>query len=322
MRSMKQFREGCLVFVIVTLFFGGCATSDKQKDLIPDGYKYFPKLPAGIQSIEAAKQDLSQLLQSTVGIKYYGQPRINRYEDKEALETLMKGNKSNNVTFWYDGNYSLLYIMLDRLSVLEDRIEISPRIVFFYDDLIDNAIVVEKTSGWAYIGWQMVGCNKFPFTKYTVTVHVPGIISFIFEDLPGAQRLADDLFMVQQTLQREHNARLALFEQKAAQYRASRIKPQVSEAQRKFIVQANTLNQRKDYAGAVKLYLKAIDFDPVSYPAAYFNLALLSAQLKRYNKAISYMQQYLFLVPDAPDARDAKDKIYEWEILMQQNQSG
>ena len=90
----------------------------------------------------------------------------------------------------------------------------------------------------------------------------------------------------------------------------------MSEEQREFVVQANALNQRKDYARAIDLYLKAIDLDPVSYPGAYFNLALLSAQLKRYKQAISYMKQYLLLVPEAKDARSAQDKIYEWKILM------
>jgi hypothetical protein len=45
-------------------------------------------------------------------------------------------------------------------------------------------------------------------------------------------------------------------------------------------------------------------------------MALLSAQMKRFNSAISYMKQYLMLVPDAKDARSAQDKIYEWELLM------
>ena len=31
----------------------------------------------------------------------------------------------------------------------------------------------------------------------------------------------------------------------------------------------------------------------VTYPAAYFDLALLSAQLQKYTVAVTYMQQYL-----------------------------
>ncbi len=60
--------------------------------------------------------------------------------------------------------------------------------------------------------------------------------------------------------------------------------------------------------------MKAIKLDPVSYPEAYFNMALLSAQGRRFPPAVRYMKQYLLLVPDAKDARSAQDKIYEWGI--------
>ena len=54
--------------------------------------------------------------------------------------------------------------------------------------------------------------------------------------------------------------------------------------------------------------------DPVSYPAAYFNLALLYEQQEQYSRAIDAMRKYLLLQPNAADARSAQDKIYEWEI--------
>ena len=75
-------------------------------------------------------------------------------------------------------------------------------------------------------------------------------------------------------------------------------------------------NQQKDYSGAIEIYRKALDLDPTAYPEACFNLALLSAQMKRFNPAIGYMKQYLSLVHRAPDARSAQDKIYEWELMM------
>lgn len=59
-----------------------------------------------------------------------------------------------------------------------------------------------------------------------------------------------------------------------------------------------------------------MDVDPVSYPEAYFNLALLSAQMQRFKPAIAYMKQYLLLAPDAKDARAGQDKIYEWELML------
>ena len=83
----------------------------------------------------------------------------------------------------------------------------------------------------------------------------------------------------------------------------------MSEEQRRSIVQANALVQDKEYQKAIDRYLVALDLDPVSYPAAYFNLALLYAQTGRFKSAIATMQQYLLLGPAAADARSAQDKI-------------
>ncbi|RPH28717.1 tetratricopeptide repeat protein [bacterium] len=164
------------------------------------------------------------------------------------------------------------------------------------------------------VGTHPAGLNsERPFRQYKVAF--PGNIAFVFDDLSAAQRFADDLFVIQQSLKKKQDERAARLESRADEYRALAVKPPVTEEQRKLIVQANVLNQQQDYTGAIALYLQAIDLDPVSYPGAYFNLALLSAQMKRYNTAIRYMKQYLQLAPEPADARSAQDKIYEWELL-------
>jgi tetratricopeptide (TPR) repeat protein len=112
-------------------------------------------------------------------------------------------------------------------------------------------------------------------------------------------------------------AQRILFEKKAAEYRDLKVKPQISEEQRKFIVQANAFNQQKNYVKAIELYTKAIEVDQTAYPAGYSNLALLSAQINNFSAAINYMKRYLLLEPTATDARSAQDKIYEWEAMMQ-----
>lgn len=113
-----------------------------------------------------------------------------------------------------------------------------------------------------------------------------------------------------------YNSELALFEPIAAFYLSLKIKPPVSESQRERIVQANLFNQQRQYTKAIEFYLKAIEVDPTSYPAAYSNLALLSAQISRFDAAVYYMKKYLMLEPEAEDARGAQDKIYEWKAQM------
>jgi tetratricopeptide (TPR) repeat protein len=52
----------------------------------------------------------------------------------------------------------------------------------------------------------------------------------------------------------------------------------ISEEQRKLIVQANGLGQQKMYEDAIAYYYKALEINSLSYPPAYFNIALLQAQ--------------------------------------------
>lgn len=87
-----------------------------------------------------------------------------------------------------------------------------------------------------------------------------------------------------------------------------------SEEQRRYVVQANAENDKKEYRKAINLYVKAIQVNKFSYPAAYYNIALLAAQEKQYGEAIFNMKKYLILASDAPDVRKAQDKIYEWEL--------
>jgi len=317
----KPFR-GFTFSLLIMASLLGCAPMDsggsRPKDVIPIGYTYHPMSRPGIDTPEAAKKDLAALLAGSKnpGIKYHGQPGLNNTANEEALKTLVQG-KSGPITFWYDGQNELLFMAFSGSAALEDRIEVHPRILFFYADLLDQPIAVEKTAEWPTWGRHVVGKSLEGLVR-PYKIHFPGMISFVFEDLPEAQRFADDLFVIQQALQMKRDERLTLFQAKAAQYRGMKVKPPVSEEQRKYIVQANTLNERKEYAGAIELYSKAMDVDPVSYPEAYFNLALLSAQMQRFRPAIAYMKQYLLLVPEAKDARSGQDKIYEWELMAPQ----
>ena len=112
----------------------------------------------------------------------------------------------------------------------------------------------------------------------------------------------------------EANAKkIAEFQKIVANYKALSEKPTITEEQRKYIVQANSKNEKKEYKEALELYKKAVDINPTSYPSAYNNMALISAQIQDYLYAIFNMKKYLMLVPEAEDARAAQDKIYEWE---------
>ncbi|MGA2408498.1 MAG: tetratricopeptide repeat protein [Bacteroidales bacterium] len=206
------------------------------------------------------------------------------------------------------------------VSVFDDRIELkfkNKNKIIYFSDLLDYSIKVIRIkialpSNDEY-QIRLKNCTFSPISNSTTTS-----INGITEWKPYIiKQLADDLFFIQYQLnEKRYSSQLTLFEPIASQYRALKVKPPVSEEQRKYIVQANALNQQKMYDKAIELYNKANELDQTAYPAAYSNLALLSAQVHKFDAAIYYMKKYLLLEPDASDARSAQDKIYEWEIMM------
>jgi tetratricopeptide (TPR) repeat protein len=190
--------------------------------------------------------------------------------------------------------------------VLDDRIEITinPRnLTINFSDLLKYKIgIVHKLPTYSTHEIKLGDVMFWTYTAYN---------DQLFKDL------ADYLFYFQHQYRvKQHDAQLGLFKPLAAEYCTLKVKPPVSEEQRKFIVQANSLNQQKMFDKAIEFYIKAIELDPTAYPAAYSNLALLSAQVHNFDDAIYYMKKYLLLEPGAADARSSQDKVYEWEVML------
>ena len=102
------------------------------------------------------------------------------------------------------------------------------------------------------------------------------------------------------------------FQWVANTYRAREVKPELPEGARRFKVQAEGAVHDGDFAGAARYYAQAIRVAPW-WPEGHFNAALVSAEAKHFANAMAFMKVYLMLAPDAPDARAAQDKIYDWE---------
>ena len=295
---------------------------------------YVPKYPLGVETLDAARKDLAGLLQrdtidAYAGVRYFGRLDLDNSAYRKDPAAYARMVQAYMLIRDARGEFQY-FLPRGGFVVLHDQIKVNPIFTLLYEDLIDRPITAEKRwneeirTSWPDINGNIVddtiagkyGIQYRPMYQRPYRVRCSGLIAFFFKKPTEAQRFADDLFFIQQTLKKHDETQRALFESQAAQYRALSTKPPISEAQRKYIVQANALNRLKDYAGAIGLYQKAITIDPVSYPGAYFNLALLNAQLQRYRTAITYMKQYLQLVPDAADARSAQDKIYEWELMI------
>jgi len=104
----------------------------------------------------------------------------------------------------------------------------------------------------------------------------------------------------------------AAFEAEANKYRALAVKPTLPEEARKYNVQAVAAFKDKQFSEAAGFYANALKIAPW-WPDGHFNRALILGELNRFVEAMREMKRYLQLAPNAPNARAAQDKIYEWE---------
>lgn len=206
----------------------------------------------------------------------------------------------------YDGTF-------DSIAVSESRLAMSGQTFLDFQELVRHSLRFDtKAKGTDSIedSLQALTSGK---TGDPATVSLVEVMAFGFTDVDKARCVFEELRFIKKA---EAEAAVAEFQPLAAQYRAMSPKPAVSEEQRKYVVQANSMAQDKQYARAISLYSKALGVNPLSFPAAYFNMALLEAQQGNILGAILNMRKYLLLVPDAEDARSAQDKIYEWQAKV------
>jgi hypothetical protein len=126
----------------------------------------------------------------------------------------------------------------------------------------------------------------------------------------AAMQIADAAMAIKQAPSAEQKR--AAFEAVAKSYHEAAVKPVLGEDARRYKVQAEAAIREKRFADAVAAYGKALDIAPW-WPDGHYNRALILAELGKFAQAARELKQYLILVPNAPDARAAQDKIYEWE---------
>ncbi|HVE13497.1 MAG TPA: tetratricopeptide repeat protein [Elusimicrobiota bacterium] len=111
-----------------------------------------------------------------------------------------------------------------------------------------------------------------------------------------------------QAAQAAHGA----FDAAVQTYRAAAVKPELPEEARAFKIQAEAAVREKRFGDAGDLYYEGLLIAPW-WPEGRYNRALLLAEIQDYVAAAQEMKRYLALVPDAPNAREAQDKVYEWD---------
>jgi tetratricopeptide (TPR) repeat protein len=189
------------------------------------------------------------------------------------------------------------------LRVLENSFETASGTLFYFEDIIDKEIELYKAKSECGVYLPVSRVRGKPDNQ----------VSFYFYSFESARQFAEDIYHLQQHFI-NYSKMLAEFQILATASKERVEKPEMTEDQRKYIVQANALNNEKKYSEALDYFEKALKVNATSYPPAYYNMALIASLEGRYKYAIFNMKKYLILVPDAPDARAAQDKIYEWEL--------
>jgi len=108
------------------------------------------------------------------------------------------------------------------------------------------------------------------------------------------------------------------FQEEAAKYRDAATKPELPESAREFKVRAENAVAEKRFLDAIESFDRGLQIAPW-WPQGHYNVALVLAELNEYGLATDEMQSYLALVPDAPNARTAQDKIYAWREHLERN---
>ncbi len=286
--------------MLFTVIFVSLCTSAQTPETF-----YYPKLIHVDKT--SAKTTLAGLIHGTS----WGKPEMISVSD-DRIEMTFKGKKRTRF------NQSINFSDLATCPIRVTRTEVTPakksngaRINYFiYALSLRNCYLDAKVvNDWFFLK------TDTPAPAFTLAD------SYAKQNVPETEnnykKLADYLYFFQYPFMvQKYDSLLNQFKQVAAQYRELKTKPVVTEEQRKYIVQANAFNERKDYVKAIDFYNKAIELDKTAYPGAYMNMALLSAQVQNYEGAIFQMKRYLMLMPEAEDARGAQDKIYEWEGII------
>jgi hypothetical protein len=136
-------------------------------------------------------------------------------------------------------------------------------------------------------------------------------------DVELGKQLVDALAALQRAVDAPPSAEEdARFADVAKAYRAANPKPPRPEALVRFQVQAEGAVRDKDFAEAEDYFAQGLQIAPW-WPDGHYNRAVVLAETGAYAPATIEMQRYLLLVPQAPNAREAQNMIYDWQRKAQ-----
>jgi hypothetical protein len=134
-------------------------------------------------------------------------------------------------------------------------------------------------------------------------------MQFVWSDEADAQKFADAFNrLLYGAYRNEELEELQAFSTAAQVWRENPVKPPLSpEANRERILAENAIKE-KNLDSAIEHFENGLEVQAM-WPAGWFNLALIYAEQNNYADATDRMKHYLELVPDAQDAKDAREQM-------------
>jgi len=240
----------------------------------------------------------------------------------EAREALMRLWEHQKPTYPPEQLYDQL-----RVSFIgKDKVELCMREIwsdtghtYYYDYLFDLAAMsdpyIRQPDFWHKFNGFKVVVDQGVVVKTNTNLRT-GATNWLLR--PEAEEFARVLYALKEHALKERT-RLASeissfvdFQEKARAWRALTIKPILSEDLQRRRIMAEDAFKNKDFEKAVEYYEQGLEIEPL-WPQGQYNAALLYGELKDYAAAALHMRFYLELVPDAGNAKAAREAMYLWE---------
>jgi len=139
--------------------------------------------------------------------------------------------------------------------------------------------------------------------------------SFIWLDEAPARSFADAFNRLVYAANNDEN--FPAFAAAAKAWRENPNKPPLNPQVEQLRAVAEKALDDQNITAAVANYERAVEIQPL-WPEGWYSLALLYGEQSNYGGAINCMKHYLELVPDAPDAKESRAKMIDWEAKRKQ----
>lgn len=107
------------------------------------------------------------------------------------------------------------------------------------------------------------------------------------------------------------------FQKRVAAWHSLPARPPLFDAVRKQQLLAEDAVNQKQFEAAAAAYDAGTQIDPM-WPEGHFNAAAIYGELKDYDDAVWHMRCYLELMPNASDAKAARDQMLLWQAKAEQ----